>query len=235
MRLPRALRVAREALRSMRPPDDPRLNQRYFAHNDIDQKMERYLDFDHGTFVEVGANDGISQSNTLYFEKYRGWRGLLVEPVPELAWRCRRNRRQSKVVNCALGEFSQRGSTVEVTYCNLMSVVKGALKSPEAERAHLAAGAEVQNLKTYRLRVRCRPLSDLIDRYRLPPVDFMSLDVEGFELSVLKGLDLARHRPRYLLVEARFREEIIAHLEAHFDVVDQLSHHDVLFRAKRAA
>lgn len=235
MHLPRVLRVAREALRSLRPPDDPRLDQCYFALNDIDQKMARYLDFDHGTFVEVGANDGISQSNTLYLEKYRSWRGLLVEAVPELAWRCRRNRRQSKVVNCALGEFYPRRATVEVTYCNLMSVVKGALKNPEAERAHLAKGAEIQDLETYRFKVRCRPLSDLIDRYRLPPVDFMSLDVEGSELSVLKGLDLARHRPRYLLVEARFREEIINHLEAHFDIVDQLSHHDVLFRAKRAA
>lgn len=233
MYLPRPLRVAREAFRSMKLPDDPRLEQRYFARDDIDRKMERYLDFDHGTFVEAGANDGISQSNTLYLEKYRGWHGLLVEPVPELAWRCRRNRRGSKVVNCALGEFSQRGSTVELTYCNLMSVVKGALKSCEAERAHLALGAEIQNLETYRLKVRCRPLSDLIDRYRLPPVDFMSLDVEGFELAVLKGLDFARHRPRYLLVEARFREEIVEHLQSHFDLVDQLSHHDVLFRAKR--
>jgi FkbM family methyltransferase len=233
MHLPRPFRVAREALRSVKLPDDPRLDQRYFGLDDIDQKMERYLDFDHGIFVEAGANDGISQSNTLHLEKYRGWRGLLVEPVPELAWRCRRNRRGSKVVNCALGEFSQRGSTVELTYCNLMSVVKGALKSPEAERAHLAAGAEVQELETYRFKARCRALSDLIDRYRLPEIDFMSLDVEGFELSVLKGVDLGRHRPRYLLVEARFREEIVEHLHPYFDVVDELSHHDVLFRAKR--
>jgi len=41
---------------------------RYFALNDLDKKIERYLDFDNGFFVELGANDGVNQSNTLFFE-----------------------------------------------------------------------------------------------------------------------------------------------------------------------
>jgi hypothetical protein len=51
-----------------------------FALDNLDVKLERYLDFDGGTFVEAGANDGVAQSNTLYFEWRRGWRGLLIEP-----------------------------------------------------------------------------------------------------------------------------------------------------------
>src|SRR6185436_12170312 len=60
-----------------------------FALNDLDAKLEPFMDFDNGIFVEAGANDGVVQSNTLYFEARRRWRGLLVEPIPEKAEECR--------------------------------------------------------------------------------------------------------------------------------------------------
>ena len=53
---------------------------RYFSLNNLDMKMETYLDFNNGYFVELGANDGVNQSNTLYFEKFRAWHGVLIEP-----------------------------------------------------------------------------------------------------------------------------------------------------------
>ena len=56
-----------------------------------------------GFFVEAGAFDGYTQSNTYFLERARGWRGLLIEPVPALAREARRERRRSTVVNCALG------------------------------------------------------------------------------------------------------------------------------------
>ena len=51
---------------------------RYFSLNDLDKKLEKYLDFDYGYFVELGANDGVNQSNTLFFERFRGWKGVLI-------------------------------------------------------------------------------------------------------------------------------------------------------------
>ena len=66
--------------------------QDHYALNDLDRKLEKYLDFDNGVFVEAGANDGINQSNTLYLESRRGWRGVLVEALPVLYEQCRRHR-----------------------------------------------------------------------------------------------------------------------------------------------
>src|SRR5262245_59004648 len=100
-----------------------------FGLAQLDWKLRPYLDFCDGIFVEAGANDGLRQSNTLYFEKYRGWTGLLVEPVPELAERCRRNRPGCVVENCALVAEDYAAATVPMTYCNLMSVVRGGMKS----------------------------------------------------------------------------------------------------------
>jgi len=47
----------------------------YFALNDLDKKLEKYVNYDNGFFVELGANNGIDQSNSLYFELNRGCRG----------------------------------------------------------------------------------------------------------------------------------------------------------------
>ena len=46
---------------------------KYYVLNELDRKIEQYIDIDNGYFVELGANDGVSQSNTLYFEKSRAW------------------------------------------------------------------------------------------------------------------------------------------------------------------
>ena len=45
---------------------------RYFSINDLDKSLEQYLNFERGYFVELGANDGVNQSNTLFFERFRG-------------------------------------------------------------------------------------------------------------------------------------------------------------------
>ena len=58
------------------------------ALNDIDHKLEEYLPYKNGFFIEVGANDGFAQSNTYYFEKLRGWKGVLIEPIPDLYAKC---------------------------------------------------------------------------------------------------------------------------------------------------
>lgn len=185
------------------------------AQHDLDRKLERHLDFDRGVFIEAGANDGVRQSNTYYFEKIRGWSGLLVEPVPELAAECRRNRR-APVFEAALAASDVPGATVELHVAGLMSTVAGALGDDAATAAHVAAGLAVQGLRaTRRLHVPARTLSSLIEEARLPsPIDLLSLDVEGAELDALRGLDLARHAPRFICVEARERAPLEAPLEA---------------------
>ncbi len=206
--------------------------RRSFALNELDLKLEPYLDFDHGFFIEAGANDGVSQSNTLYFERYRGWKGLLIEPIPELAAVCRRNRPACMVENCALVPFGYPSDSVEMRYCNLMSLVKGAMKSEAADLAHIQKGAEVQRVEPRELRVPARTLTAILDRHQPSRIDFFSLDVEGFELSALQGLDLTRHRPTFILVEARNREEIDEFLAPHYHVRAVLSHHDVLYQSR---
>ena len=59
------------------------------ALHGMDRKLDELLDRDGGFFVEAGGNDGYTQSNTYWLERFRGWRGILVEPMPELYEMCR--------------------------------------------------------------------------------------------------------------------------------------------------
>jgi hypothetical protein len=60
----------------------------------------------------------------------------------------------------------------------------------------------------------------------------MSIDVEGYELEVLKGLDLERHAPEYLLVEIWYhnKKEVLHYLDNHFKIVEYLTERDILFK-----
>lgn len=206
-----------------------------FALNQLDLKLAPYLNFRDGTFVEAGANDGLNQSNTLFFEKYRGWKGLLIEPVPELAKRCAQNRPACSVENCALVADDYAAPTVPMTYCNLMSVVQGGMKSPAEEQNHVRIGCQVQAVESYKFEATARTLSQVLAQHGLERFDFLSLDVEGYELSALRGLDLQRFRPTWMLIEARYRDEIDACLAPDYEPVAQLALRDVLYRRRDRA
>src|SRR5450631_929326 len=99
------INLARELYgRARRPLYEMFGSDRYshLALNDLDQKLKRYLDFENGFFIEAGGNDGLTQSNTYWFERFRGWRGILVEAVPDQARRCAKNRPRADIVNAAL-------------------------------------------------------------------------------------------------------------------------------------
>ncbi len=204
------------------------------ALNGIDHKLGKYLSYHEGFFVEAGANDGFTQSNTYYLERFWKWKGILVEPVPELYEKCVRERPGSLVINCALVASDYGKPDVTMTYANLMSLVRGARQTREADDAHVRRALEVQpDVEAYELTVPARSLTSILDEARVEVIDFLSLDVEGYELEVLKGLDLARYCPKYMLIETSSRKELDAFLAEDYEVVEVFSHHDVLYRRKQ--
>ena len=183
----------------------------------LDDKLAPYLNFREGVFIEAGANDGVSQSNTYYLEKTLGWSGVLVEPVPRLFNKCRKNRRRSRVFNCALVSPESAGTGVMI--CDkgdrgLLSCVA------TGEGATEGAPSEVVG----------RTLTSVLEAAGLSRVDFFSLDVEGYELEVFKGLALARFAPRHILVETARVEKVDDVLCPAYERIAQLTFHDYLYR-----
>ena len=73
---------------------------KYFSLNSLDKKIEKYLNYNKGFYVEIGANNGFDQSNTLYFEINRNWKGILIEPLSHKYLECKKLRGYSNHIFC---------------------------------------------------------------------------------------------------------------------------------------
>jgi FkbM family methyltransferase len=214
-------------------------SKKSYALNELDLKLLPYLDYRGGFFVEAGANDGIHQSNTLYYEKYKGWTGLLIEAIPALSEECRQNRPKCIVENCALVSSQFSGKSIELEYYNLMSLVKGSFDDEVDENVHKDAANRILhengNDTTYSVVVPARTLTDVLTNHDVRQIDLLSLDVEGYEANVLSGINFNLHAPKFILVETRHKKksEIETILLPHYDQVAILNSNtrfaDILF------
>lgn len=205
---------------------------------DMDLKIDRWLPHHGGWFIEAGGNDGFSQSNTYHLERRRGWSGLLVEPVPALAALATRERPRSSVVNAALVAPDHVEPTARIRYGGLMSVTVGARGDDASDQAWVEQGLASTALgleDEYEVDVPARTLSSVLDELDPPEIDLLSLDVEGFEPQVLAGLDLARHAPRFALIEVRddeARDAAAAALGEDYALAEMFSPWDAFFRRR---
>lgn len=201
------------------------------ALNSLDKRLEKYLDFDEGTFIEVGGNDGYTQSNTYYYETCRKWKGILIEAIPELAEICRITRPDAMVFHCALVANSYTKPNVRMQYADLMSLVDGAYGTDLDEQKRIQDVIDKGWIKnTYSVEVTARTLTSVIEESGLTKIDFFSLDVEGYELQVLSGLDFSKLCPRFILVETLHPKKIAEALPDKYRLLEQITKKDFLFK-----
>jgi len=144
-----------------------------------------------GCCLEVGAHDGITGSNTLFFERI-GWKCVLVEPVPEMCERIR-SFRTAIVADCAAGS-----ETGETSFYVSEPVGSWSSLSPPASPPD---GSAPEGNVFREIRVKVRTLDEILSEAGVSELDFVTIDVEGHELEVLKGFSIERFRPRIMIVE----------------------------------
>jgi FkbM family methyltransferase len=150
---------------------------------------------DSGFFVEVGANEPVSDYSQTWHLEQRGWRGILVEPNRQLFDAIGRQRPRSKGYHVACSAPDKVG------YAELKIPV---MSGGEVDTGKAALEVEIDHagFSDYRTqRVRVVTLDSILEENKVEHIDFLSIDVEGTELDVLKGFDLGRYRPRLILLE----------------------------------
>jgi FkbM family methyltransferase len=146
-----------------------------------------------GFYIEVGAFDGYHFSAT-YALDCIGWNGLLIEAIPERYQECVKRRPDARVVHAALAGPGSFGDTqFTVTQDPLGGMLSYLKATPEHAR-------RVENTSKRAVTVPLTTMNELLKDFP-GEIDAAVIDVEGGEIALLQGFDLARHRPKVLLIE----------------------------------
>lgn len=158
-------------------------NIKFYSQQDEDKYIIQYLlkeKINDGTFLEIGACDGILYNNTKTLEDYFGFNGILIEPQKEFFNNLKKNRNSinNELYNCAV-------SNIEDEFIDFIG--------NNAEAGILCDininSNKLNHLKSYK--VKNMKMRDILKNSKFNYIDFMIIDVEGSELSLLKTIDFS--------------------------------------------
>ena len=153
----------------------------FFSQYGEDRWITEHLDPpDGGVFVDVGAYDGVTDSNTFHFEKL-GWTGLCIEANPDM-WPQLARRRACKIGRYAIGGDPER--PFDVNWIPLLSGFG---------RGTASGGRQVK--------VPVKRLDEALSESGIERIDLLSIDDEGAELEVWTTLDHQRYKPGIVIIE----------------------------------
>ena len=153
-----------------------------------------------GFFVEFGATDGVTLSNTYFLESEWGWNGILAEPGLEWQTQLLKNRRAKISTDAVWSVTGEKLSFVESGELSTLSDFRNS-------DHHQRSGRKYQ--------VTTISLNDLLAQHEAPQhIDFLSIDTEGSELEILESFDFGLHTFGFICVEHNFTDsrEKIANL-----------------------
>jgi FkbM family methyltransferase len=186
--------------------------RKFNALNNLDKKLLQYINYKNGFYIECGANDGVDQSNTWHFEKFKNWHGILIEAHPEIFRELKKNRNKRNIlVNKFLVSNNYKSQTVNISNNDLTS------KFNTADE-----GSSLSTPIT---------LTEVLKKNNVPKlIDLFSLDVEGYEFEVLEGIDFENYKFKYFLIETSNFDKLNNYLIVKkYKFIDKLSNHDYLF------
>jgi len=164
------------------------------AQYNIDKIIFEYFNFKKtGFFVEVGVCDPENQNNTYLLEK-NGWNGILIEPSRKYNSKYSILRPKSLIENVAL--VSKKYKTPYI-YFNDSYNENGGFTSTVSEK----------NMNSSE-KVQCDTLENVLYKNNIKTVDFLSIDVEGYENEVMEGIDVSDFNIKTIVIELHNLEYI---------------------------
>jgi FkbM family methyltransferase len=174
----------------------------FYGQHKEDEYLDTLFPENHiGVCIEIGAYDGISGSNSYFFEN-KGWRALCIEPILVSFQQCESIRKEC--INCCISNEDSEDKEFHI-FClnnNNLSAISGLEPDPRLveSHSHLITDRKICNVKV-------RSLTSLLDELQYPTtIDFISIDTENTELDVLKGIDFEKYNIKIMVIENNFNE-----------------------------
>lgn len=147
-----------------------------------------------GFFLDIGAADGVTASNTFFLEYYLGWRGLLFEPNPKHFESIGKSR-TAPLIRSVLADKANSTIDFRVDNGNLGGIVGESFDNNWLNRGLELQTAEIHKLPTTTLYYELK-------KFSAPAIiDFMSMDVEGAEYFILKDFPFSEYKFRAMVIE----------------------------------
>ena len=152
-----------------------------------------FKDHENGFYVDVGANDPDDSSVTKYFY-LAGWRGINIEPIPELVEKL--NQSRPKDTNKGVAISDRPG---ELPFYKSAKNSGLSTLSPKIAASHRASGYEFTKVM-----IPVTTLTAVLDEHakNKSEITFLNVDVEGFEKQVFSSIDFKRYQPRVIMAES---------------------------------
>ena len=145
-----------------------------------------------GFYVDIGTNDPVILNNTHYFHR-RGWKGINIEPNLKCFNKILSKRPRDISLNIGLGE-SDSILDYYLFYPDLVSTFSKHEYTENIKNGYTFIGV---------VKIPVKRLEDVLDEY-IPEnqeIDFMSMDAEGYDLSILENMNIGKYRPQFVCVE----------------------------------
>jgi len=176
-------------------------------------KQDEYLDInvfkkkESGFFLDIGAHDGITYSNTCFFEKNRNWKGICIEPLPNVFQKLKENR-NCLLINGGLGEENKIEKFLKIEgYSEMLSGLSKNYNEEHLKRIEKELKEHGGN-KT-EIEIQCYNINTLLKETNINSIDYCSIDVEGSEFEIIKTFDFNNIDVKVFSIENNYNDSKI--------------------------
>lgn len=156
-----------------------------------------------GVFVDIGAHDGVELSNSFFYEKI-GWTGICIEANPKVYEKLKQNRTCISINGGAWYEDTVKTFRLIDGYSEMLSGIVDTYNQPHETRINTeceSTGGSYQDIE-----INCYNITNLLIKNNITSVDFMSIDTEGSEFNIIKGIDFNKIKIKVLLIENNYND-----------------------------
>ena len=162
----------------------------YYSQDKQDQYLQEniFKGYKNGFFVDVGAHNGKSLNNTLYFEENHNWKGINVEPIKKVYNDLVVNRPNCININCAV--CNQNGETEFINNSGATEMISGIKNTFDPRHMRRLQNENKQyGGSTEIIKVNTKRLETILEENNVSHINYLSIDVEGAEYEVIKSIN----------------------------------------------
>lgn len=194
------------------------MKYKYYSQIRQDEFLNKVV-FDHkknGFFIDIGAHNGRTFSNSLFFEMYKNWKGICIEPNPNVFTELN-SFRKSINLNVCIGESDKTVKFTQIEgYAEMLSGISEKYDKRHIERIERnlkSKGGKITEIDVKMMRL------DSIEELKNKQVDFVSIDTEGNEFDILSSIDFDKLDIKAIVVENNYGDSRIKKHLLEFDYI----------------